>query len=232
MLAVIAQAQPQAPPTPPPEREGSAEFAYVGTSGNSRTQSIGAGGQVIYRPAPWEIQLKVSYVRNEAEAQLKAQSLTFNARGQRQLRPRLAAYGQYGYLRDRFAGVLDRNAVEAGLAYSLIDSAPHKLTADAGLAYANERRLVGNNLSTAAVGAGGAYVLKISSTSDFSEDGHFTFSLSEGADWRFTNAAAVTAKMTTVFSLKLSNTIRYVNLPVLGFDRTDTVTAIALVAKF
>jgi len=52
------------------------------------------------------------------------------------------------------------------------------------------------------------------------------------SDWRYANTLALTAKVTTLFSLKVSNTIRYVNLPVVGFTSTDAVTAIALVAKF
>ena len=103
---------------------------------------------------------------------------------------------------------------------------------DGGLGYANEQRLVGNNLSTATLSAGGLYTLKLSETSDLTEDGHFVFSLSDGSDWRYGNAIALTAKVTTVVSLKLSNTIRYVNFPVFGFKNTDAVTAVALVAKF
>ena len=86
----------QTPPPPPPEREGSAEFAFVGTTGNSSTQTIGLGGEFIYRPSPWETKFKVSYVRNEAEDQLKAQALVLSFRAQRPMRPRLSGYGQYG----------------------------------------------------------------------------------------------------------------------------------------
>ena len=50
-------ARAQAPAPPPPEREGSAEFAFVGTTGNSSTQTIGLGGEFIYRPVPWESKL-------------------------------------------------------------------------------------------------------------------------------------------------------------------------------
>lgn len=232
LLSLTSFGNAQAPAGPPPEREGSAEFAFVGTTGNSSTQTIGLGGEFIYRPSPWETKVKVSYVRNEAEDQLRAQSFLLAARAQRAIRPKLSGYGQYGYQRDRFAGILDRNAVEAGLAFSWIEQAPHKLIVDAGLGYANEQRLLGPNLSTATLGAGGIYTLKISNTSDLIQDGHFVFSLSDGSDWRYANAVALTAKVTTVFSLKLSNTIRYVNLPVLGFKSTDAVTAIALVAKF
>jgi putative salt-induced outer membrane protein len=227
-----AQTPSPPPPPPPPEREGSAEFAFVGTTGNSSTQTIGLGGELIYRPSPWEAKLKVSYVRNQAEDQLKAQAFVLTIRGQRPIQDRLSAYGQYGYQRDRFAGILDRNAAEVGLAYSWIERAPHKLIVDGGIGYANEQRLAGNNLSTATLGGGLLYTLKISDTSELSEDGHLVFSLSDGSDWRYTNGVALTAKVSTIFSLKITNTIRYLNLPVLAFKNTDAVTAVALVAKF
>jgi putative salt-induced outer membrane protein YdiY len=230
-----AQAQPAAPAAPagpPPEREGSAEFAFVGTSGNSSTQTIGVGGEYIYRPDPWETRFKLRYVRNESDDEVKAQSFVLTLRGQRPIRPKLAGYAQYGYQRDRFAGILNRNAIEAGLAYSWIEQAPHKLVVDAGLGYANETRLVGSDLSTATLGTGALYTLKISGTTDLSEDGRFVFSLSDGSDWRYANLLSLTAKMTTIFSLKASNAIRYVNQPVLGFETTDAITSIALVARF
>jgi putative salt-induced outer membrane protein YdiY len=231
VLSHLALAQ-TSPPPPPPEREGSAEFAFVGTTGNSSTQTIGLGGEFIYRPSPWESKFKVSYVRSEAEDQLRAHALVLSVRAQRPIQHRLSGYGQYGYQRDRFAGILDRNVVEAGLSYAWLHEAPHTLIVDAGLGYANEQRLLGNNISTATLGGGGLYRLKISDTSEVTEDGHFVFALSDGSDWRYTNAVALTAKVSTIFSLKLSNAIRYLNLPVVGFKHSDAVTAVALVAKF
>jgi putative salt-induced outer membrane protein len=232
VVPAAAEAQAQAPPPPPPRREGSAEFAFVGTSGNSSTQTIGLGGELIYRPAPWEAKVKASYVRNKADDELTAQAFVLSARALREIRPRLSAFGQYGYQRDRFAGILARNAVEGGLAYLWIDHARHKLVVDGGLGYANEQRPLDMDLSTATAGAGGVYTLKLSATSELSEDGHFVWSLSDGEDWRYVNALALTAKVTTLLSLKVSNAIRFVNAPVPGFERTDSVTAIALVAKF
>jgi putative salt-induced outer membrane protein len=225
-------APPQQPPPPPPKREGSAEFAFVGTSGNSSTETIGVGGEYIYRPSPWETSVKLKYVRNESDDELKAQSFVLTLRAQRPIKPKLAAYTQYGHQRDRFAGILHRNAIEAGLAYSWIERAPHKLSVDAGLGYAHEDRLAGNNLSTATLSSGGTYTFKISDTSELGEDGHLVFSLSDSSDWRYANTASVTAKVTTVFSLKASNAVRYVNQPVVGFKSTDVITSIALVAKF
>jgi len=225
-------APPPAPTGPPPRREGSAEFAFVGTSGNSSTTTLGIGGEYIFRPELWETRFKVTYVRNEADDELKAESFLMSLRAQRFLRPRLSAYGRYGYQRDRFAGIENRNVIEGGISYTVVDQVPHKLIVDAGLGYANEDRVLGDNISTATFNTGGLYTVRISETSTFSEEGRFEFSLSDSSDWRFLNAIALTAKITTVFSLKLSNGIRYVNLPALGFKDTDTVTAIALVAKF
>jgi hypothetical protein len=59
----------------------------------------------------------------------------------------------------------------------------------------------------------------------------FTASFDDASDWRTANIAAVT-KLTSVLALKLSNTVRYVHAPVIGFENTDTITSIALVAKF
>jgi putative salt-induced outer membrane protein YdiY len=229
---VPALASAQAPPAPPPVREGAAEFAFVGTTGNSSTQTIGLSAEYIYRPAPWDTTLKVNYVRNQAEDELRAQAFQLTARGRRAINLRLSGYGQYGYQRDRFAGILNRNAVEGGVTYSWVDRAPHTLVADAGFGYANETRVLGDNLSTATLGTGAVYTLKISDTSEISEDGHFVFSLSEGRDWRYSNAVALTAALTTVLSLKVSNTVRYLNLQVAGFESTDAITSVALVAKF
>jgi len=226
-----AFAQTPAPPPPPPSHEGSAEFALVGTGGNSSTETVGLGGEFIARPLPWEMDLKAAYVRNEANHVVSAQSLTAAARAQRGLTTHLATYGQYSYLRDRFAGILDRNVMEGGIAYTAAQSSS-KLTADAGLGYVNEQRLIAPNLSTATAGAGVKYTLKVSATSELTEDGHVMVSLPDTADWRYANTLALGVKVTSLFSLKLSNTVRFVNRPVAGFKGTDTVTAVALVAKF
>ena len=233
VLGVIPRAAgAQAPTPPPPAREGSAEFSFVGTTGNASTQSVGLGGELIFRPDRWESKIKVSYIRNKSEEELKAQSFVLSARAQHPIHDRLSGYGQYGYQRDRFAGILDRHAIEGGVAYNWLDTAPQKLVVDGALGYANEQRLLGENSSTATLAGGGLYTLHVSSTSDLSEDGHFVVSLSDTSDWRYTNAIGLTAKISTIFSLKVSNSIRYLNLPVIGFKNTDVVTSVALVAKF
>jgi len=228
--AAFAQA-PAAPP-PPPRREGTAEFAFVGTTGNASTQTIGLGGDVIYRPSPWTLRNRAAFVRSKADSELKAKSLLFVSRAERALNPRLGTFGEYGYFRDRFAGVAHRNALMGGVSYKLVNLAAHQLAVDGGLGYLNERRLVGDDVSSATYGTGATYRWKLSDTAQVSDDARFTGTFADGDDWRVVQAAAVTARLTTLFSLKVANAIGYVHRPVPGFKSTDTNTSIALVAKF
>ena len=80
------------------------------------------------------------------------------------------------------------------------------------------------------VGAG--YKLRLSESAEFADEGRVVLSLSDGADCRVENVAALTARLTGLFSLKVAHTVRYVNSPAPTFEKTDTITSVALVAKF
>jgi putative salt-induced outer membrane protein YdiY len=108
----------------------------------------------------------------------------------------------------------------------------HRLKVNTGIGYANEQRVIGEDLSNVEFLTGASYKWTISPTADFTDDYDFSVSFSDAGDWRNANIATLTAKMTTLFSLKLSNIVRYVHEPVFGFENTDTITSIALVAKF
>jgi putative salt-induced outer membrane protein len=235
-MAASAQAQAPAPaaapPAPPPPHEGTAEFSYVGTRGNSDTTAFGLAGEFIARAAPWVFTSRAGFVQNETEGALKARSFRGAFRAARTISDRLSAFGEYGYLRDTFAGIEHRNAIDGGLAYILVKPDPQTLTIEGGLGYANEKRLVDPDISTATAFAGAGYKLKLSANADISDDTRLTLSLSDGDDWRFSNALAVNARLVGILSLKASNILRYVNAPVTGFTSTDTITSVAIVAKF
>lgn len=221
----------QAPP-PPPYREGTAEFAFVGTTGNASAQTIGLAFGLILRPDGWVVTNRASYLRNESEGETTANALLYGFRAEHTLTPRLSAFGEYGYFRDEFAGVSHRNTVVGGVTYKLVDTARHLLAVDGGLGYLNEQRLVPPDVSTGVYAFGGAYKLKLSETAEITEDVRFTGTFAEADDWRVANVLALSARLTTLLSLKVSNNVRYANRPVEGFKKTDTSTAVALVAKF
>jgi putative salt-induced outer membrane protein len=220
------------PPPPPPPREGTAEFSFVGTSGNAETSAIGLGGEYIVRRQPWMFRAKVGYVRNESESELKAEAFRGLFRASRTITDRLSAFGEYGFLHDRFAGIESRNTIDGGVTYAVVRPKPHQLDVDAGIGYANENRVAGDDVSTAQALTAARYKFFLSETADVSDEVRLSVSLSEGSDWRGDNTVALTVKVATIFSLKVSNALRYVNAPAAGFENTDVVTSIALVAKF
>ncbi len=242
LVAAVAQAQVPAPANlpkvapppnaPPPFREGSLDFSFLAATGNSDAQTIGLSGDIIFRPDDWEIRNRAGFLRAETDDELTAEAFFYNFRAARKITPRLSAYGQYDYLRDRFAGIDHRNVLTGGLDYLLVDQGPHRLSLFGGLGYLNEQRLAGDDISTAVFDAGWAYRLKFSDTAEFTDDFRYDQSLSDGDDWRIGHTAALSAKLTSLFSLKVSHNIRYVNAQPPGFDKTDTITAVALVAKF
>jgi len=223
---------PAPPPPPPPRKEGSGEIAFVNTAGNAESTSLGVRGEFIYRPDPWLLKMRGAFVRLESEDELEAQSFTWLLRGERSLRPRLAIYAQHDYLRDLFAGIEHKNVVSGGVSFKAIETARHTLVLDGGLGVSSEKRVVDEDVTSAVALGGVAYKLKISETTELTEELRFEQSLNEGADSRLDNAVAIAAKINAIFSLKVSNVIRYVNEPVEGFETTDTITSVALVAKF
>jgi putative salt-induced outer membrane protein YdiY len=222
----------QTAPPPPPGLEAKAEFALVSTSGNADSQTIGTSGEITMRPPNWVVSGKIAFIRQEAEDIVNAKSLTTRERVSRVLTPRLQAFGQHTYLRDLFAGVEHRNNVEGGMSYELLRVGRHTLFTDAGLGYLNEQRTVPPALSTPVGTVGTRYKLRFSETSDLTDDFNASFDFDSDGTWRLNHVIALTARIAAMFSLKVSNQLRFVDEPVPGFERTDRVTSAALVFDF
>ena len=60
-----APAAPAAPPEPPPRLEASGQFSFLDTRGNADTQSLGAGGEMAYRPAPMTYRARIAFAQTE-----------------------------------------------------------------------------------------------------------------------------------------------------------------------
>lgn len=231
-LAQQAPAPPAVPPPPPPHVEGTGELSFVTTSGNTSTDTLGLGGSLIYRPAPWVLDTKVAFVRTEADSVVNARSLTLSSRLARDLSKRAALFVQYDFLGSPFSGISQRHTVVVGVSYKVIDTKRQTLRLDGGVGFASETPVGLARTSSGTVLGGGGYKVKISDTSDFTEEARLVESLSQSDDWRFDNTAALTAKIASKLSLKISHITHVVNAPTPGFKKTDTIASAALVAKF
>jgi putative salt-induced outer membrane protein len=226
----FAQAPPAPPPAPPPRLEASAQFTFLDTSGNSSAQSLGAGGDVVWRPDPWTYTAKALFAQAEDDGVLSARSFAGLFRASRALNERLSVYGQYDFLRDVFAGVEQRHVVEGGVAYLAVDRAPHRLRLDAGLGYLHEER-PDQDLDSATLSLGAGYRLEISPTSEFTYEPRYLLPFSDTGNWKFNQDVALKVGLNTFLSLKVSHTLRYSADPPEGFEQTDRILAVSLVAK-
>jgi putative salt-induced outer membrane protein len=217
---------------PPPTHEQNLEASFVGVTGNASSNTFGLGADLISRPDTWLIRNKASFVRNESNDVLTANAFGLTSRVEKTLNPRTSAFGEYGYFRDRFAGVGHRNSATGGLTLKLADTGRHTLGVDVGGGYVNEVRLSGEDISSGSYLGGAAYKLTLSDTSALTDDLRLTGLFAESANWRLEHTIALTARVASGLSLKVSHAIRYAHLPPPGFKRTDATTAVALVARF
>jgi putative salt-induced outer membrane protein YdiY len=188
------------PPEPPPRLEASAQLTFVGTSGNASSQSLGVGGDLIWRPDPWTYSAKAIFAQNESDEELTARSLAATFRAARALNERWLGYGQYDFLRDVFAGVEQRHVIEGGLSYLALRQAPHRLRFDMGLGYLYER-LPDEHFDSTTLALGAAYRYLISAASEFSYEPRFLLPFVDTDEWKFNQDAAVTVALNTILSL-------------------------------
>lgn len=153
-------------------------------------------------------------------------------RESRTVSTRLEVFGRGGYLRDVYAGIDSRVTLDAGLGWVAVDRAPHALRLDAGLGYLVENRLAGDDLRSAIAQTVAKYKWTFSDATELTNDAAFLLPFEEREAWRYTNTLALSTGLSRLFSLKLSHALSYLNAPVPGFRKTDTIVSAALVAKF
>jgi len=71
----------------------------------------------------------------------------------------------------------------------------------------------------------------IVNTSRYGYEPRFLLTLADADAWKFDQTAALAVAINTFLSLKVSHTIRYSADPPEGFEKTDRIMAVSLVAK-
>lgn len=210
---------------------GTAEVSFVSTSGNSETQTVGLAGDLILSPGPWTTEVKLAFIRSKANNQLNAKSFDMTAQGTRQIDSSLGVYTKAGYLRDRFAGIDNRYAVEGGVSLNAL-TGTHTLTARGGGGWTQEQRAFRDDRNLGTANSSADYIWTLTETSKLHNEVTLTLVLRDRDDWRFTNKFSVSAALSSFFSLKLSHQIGFLNDPVPGFEKTDIKVSAAVVANF
>lgn len=218
---------------PPPPWSGEGGLSYLRTSGNSETSTFGATLKLFHQDGPWKIGVSGGYLRSSDTDVKTAERTEGLLRAERGFGERVAAYGQFSYLRNQFAGIDGTETLESGGLYKLAVGPKHFLSASAALAYTWEQRLApAADRDFAGGRLGLAYKWQISPSADLSEDLDYLQSFQDSNDGRLTSKTALTAAINQVFAIKLGDALFFYNSPVPGKKKTDNTIFASIVARW
>ncbi len=175
----------------------------------------------------------LSDAERDAEKVEIARKYWGDARYDRFLGDKSSLYVLGGVLSDIYAGYDLRSHEQIGYSRILVDNDSTDLKVELGADVAQENYVVGIDPNTAMVySARGMASLshKFNDSVSFSDTVEAYENILDTADLRVLNEAALSAKLSDVFSVKLSNQLTFDNVPVQGYRKLDQVTLISLVA--
>jgi putative salt-induced outer membrane protein YdiY len=216
-------------PEPPPVWQVDGELSLVATSGNSETQTVGTTADVKHEQGGWSSTGRTAFVRTSARGIEQARSLLLEARPGRQLTPRLTLFGRAGFRRDRFAGIDSRIAFGTGLAFEILDTPTRQLTVEGGAGYDREKRIGAAELRFQTAQARVRLRWQLAPGVTLDEEAGSAADPGDAGNWRGANKASVSVAINSLLALKLSHALEYLNEPVPGFERLDTITSVGLV---
>jgi putative salt-induced outer membrane protein YdiY len=237
-LSMLLAAQPapaQTPasaPPPPPLWDVQVGASFVGTSGNSDTSSTGADFIAHRRGDAWGLESAATLVRTSSDGVATAERYLGTVRGQRKLTPIVGLSTGIRLERDRFAGLDARSILDGGLSWSLVNHPEWTLDGVTSVAWLHESRTIDVSVNDP-IG-----VLQLLSRIPFGTAGDTTQRFTYYPDFKTTSAyrseAEVTAQaaMTAHLALKIGYLLRYSNLPVVGFKKTDNTTTASVVLRW
>lgn len=139
-----------------------------------------------------------------------------------------------GGLSDTFAGYDLRTHEQLGFAHRILDTETAKLAVELGFDYAQENYVDGVDPNTANIFAARAQIegsTVIKENVSLSEKAEVYENVLDPTDLRLLNTAAVAVKLSDTFSLKLSHSLTFDNVPVEGYQKLDQVGLVTLVAS-
>ena len=216
-----------------PKWIGSLGLAWVATSGNTDTSTIGLDFGLESKPAPWGFTFAARGNRAEDQGVQTAENYLVTARAVRKLSKRWDAFGGLAWAKDPFAGFDSQSVASAGATYTAVDSERHLLSFDMGLAYTWEDRVPPEADVDFAGGLFGlSWEWKLGANSKLVEKLVYLPNFDESADWRLNSLTAIEAAINEWLALRFGYDIRHRNQPIGDAKSTDTTSTASVVFNF
>jgi putative salt-induced outer membrane protein YdiY len=222
----------QAPAEPPPLWDTQLGAAFVGTSGNTDTSTVGADFSMHRRWPQWQIESSVSAVRATDREVRTAERYIGALRGQRKLTTMIGLTAGERLERDRLAGLNLRSILDAGLAYALRRAPGWTLDAVSAIAWNHEDASAGpgrdDPIGVLQLLSKVPFSASADSTQRFTFYPNFSHSSAHRSEAEVTAQAALNGRL----GLKLGYLWRRSNEPVPGFVKNDSMMTASVVVRW
>jgi putative salt-induced outer membrane protein YdiY len=141
-------------------------------------------------------------------------------------------FEKYHWDKNRFAGIASRHEISLGVGRTLWKTPSNALTFELAPGFISEERIGSRTRDFASSRVYSKYIHTFSPTANFSQDAEYLQNLQNTGDLRLNTETAVTATLTSKFSIKCSYVWKHASEPPPSFIKDDTITSIALIANF
>jgi putative salt-induced outer membrane protein len=218
---------------PEPAWTGSLGLAWVATTGNTDTSSLGLDFKLDRKPEPWGFNFVAAGNRADNDGETTAENYLVSGRGTRKLTDRWEGFGGLAWSRDPFSGFDSQTVASVGATYIAIDGERNQLSFDGGLAYTWENRVPpAEDVDYFGGLLGLSWELKIGEHSKLTERFVYFPNFDDGSDWRIDSATALESSINSWLALKLGFILRYRHQPIDDAKSTDTTSTASVVFKF
>lgn len=207
-------------------------FSYVGTSGNTENKTIGLDLELKKNFQPWGIEAKAGYLRSEQDNSLNADRIKTQIKGFRSISQKINYFITLDWEKDRFSGFDRRTGISSGIDYKIYSSEKDIILSQAGVSYFMEEYTTGENDKYFAGLFGLKYTHNWTEKSKFEQKFLYIPNFEESQKWRGEAETSIIASLTEKMALKFSFYLRYLNKPLSGFEKTDTINSISIVISF
>ncbi len=227
LCSVSGVALAQAPAAGPPDPfVGSAALGYLSTSGNTEATNLNALLKIAWDvDGPWKHDWNALAIKASTDDVTTAEAYAAGYKATRDFSETSYLFFTGDWRQDEFSGY-DKQVTEAvGYGRRLIDNTRHMLAVEGGVGAKQSDLVTGEELDEAIVRGGLDYLLRLSDTSQFSQE----LLIEQGDDNRYIEStSALKTRIVGDLALVLSYVIKNNSDVPVGIEGTDRFTALSL----
>lgn len=208
------------------------DLGFVNAAGNMDVTSLSVADHMTYSAAPWRATGLFSVLHASSNGEDTANWWQIAGRGERDIAPNISIYVLAGWDKNRFAGIDRRFQEGAGLSFRILDTAPDRLSLDAGIGFIQQRNTLDANDDFVSARIAATYQHDFADKAYFLQTVELLPNLEKSKDLRINTESAVVAPMWHSMAVRLAYLVRYDRLPEPTFEKTDRIFTAGLQYSF